>query len=59
MVDDKKTYERPFTISFPITREPGYQNFEYACHEGNYAMFNSLSGSRALEKAAAAAAPQR
>jgi len=56
MVDDKRTYEKPFTISFPITQEPGYQNFEYACHEGNYAMFNSLSGSRALEKAAAAAA---
>ena len=39
--------------SFPITQEPGYQNFEYACHEGNYAMFNALSGARAEEKAAA------
>ena len=25
--------------------------FEYACHEGNYAMFNILSGARASEKA--------
>src|SRR5436309_3977296 len=58
-VDDPKTYVRPFTISFPITQEPGYQNFEYACHEGNYAMFNSLSGARADEKKAAAAAGQR
>jgi len=24
--------------------------FEYACHEGNYAMRNTLSGSRADEK---------
>jgi hypothetical protein len=24
--------------------------YEYACHEGNYAMFNLLSGSRAEEK---------
>ena len=34
--------------------EPGYQNFEYACHEGNYAMFDSLSAGRAKDKAAAA-----
>jgi hypothetical protein len=53
-VDDPKTYVKPFTIRFPITQEPGYQNFEYACHEGNYAMFDSLSGARAVEKAAAA-----
>jgi hypothetical protein len=26
--------------------------FEYACHEGNYAVRNMLSGSRAVEKAA-------
>jgi hypothetical protein len=55
-VDDPKTYVKPFKIAFPITQEPGYQNFEYACHEGNYAMFDSLSGARALEKKAAAKA---
>lgn len=55
-VDDPKTYVRPFTIGFPLTQEPGYQNFEYACHEGNYAMFDSLSGARAKEKEKAAAA---
>jgi hypothetical protein len=27
--------------------------FEYACHEGNHAMFNMLSAARAAEKAAA------
>jgi hypothetical protein len=55
-VDDPKTYVRPFKIGFPLTQEPGYRNFEYACHEGNYAMFDSLSGARAEERKAAAAA---
>jgi hypothetical protein len=58
-VDDPKTYEKQFTVTFPIIAEPGYRNFEYACHEGNYAMFNSLSGARADEKKAAAAAGQK
>jgi hypothetical protein len=26
--------------------------YEYACHEGNYAIFNLLSGARAEERAA-------
>ena len=37
---------------FPWKREPVYGMFEYACHEGNYAMRNILSISRAAEKAA-------
>jgi hypothetical protein len=57
-VDDPKTYVKPFKVAFPLTQEPGYQNFEYACHEGNYAMFDSLSGARAKEKAAAAGKKQ-
>jgi hypothetical protein len=52
-IDDPKTFTRPFKIAFPLTQEPGYQNFEYACHEGNYAMFDSLSGARAKEREAA------
>jgi hypothetical protein len=48
-VDDPKTFAAPFKIGFPLTQEPGYENFEYACHEGNNAMFNSLSGARAAE----------
>ena len=53
-VDDPKTFTAPWTVEFPITREPGYQIFEYACHEGNYAMVNMLSEARAEERAAAA-----
>ena len=58
-VDDPKTYVQPFKVAFPLTQEPGYQNFEYACHEGNYAMFDSLSGARAQERAAAEAAKKK
>jgi hypothetical protein len=52
-IDDPKTFTRPFKVAFPLTQEPGYQNFEYACHEGNYAMFDSLSGARAKDREAA------
>jgi hypothetical protein len=54
-IEDPKTFTRPFKVGFPLTQEPGYQNFEYACHEGNYAMFDSLSGARAKEREKAAA----
>jgi hypothetical protein len=57
-VEDPKTYTAPWTVEFPITQEPGYKIFEYACHEGNMAMRNMLSAARADEakKAAAGAA---
>jgi len=54
-IDDPKIFTRPWKVAFPITQESGYQLFEYSCHETNYAMFNSLSGARAEEKAAEAA----
>jgi hypothetical protein len=57
-VHDSKTFTTPWTVTFPIKSEPGYQIFEYACHEGNYAMTNMLSEARAAEKAADAAAPK-
>jgi len=58
-IDDPKTYTRPWKVAFPITQEPGYSLFEYACHEGNYAMVDMLSGARAEEKAAEEAAKQK
>jgi hypothetical protein len=48
-VDDPGTWTRPWTLSFPWKRERVYGMFEYACHEGNYAMRNILSASRAAE----------
>jgi hypothetical protein len=50
-IDDPGTWTRPWTLSFPWKREPVYGMFEYACHEGNYAMRNMLSASRAAEGA--------
>ena len=52
-IDDPKTWTRHWTIQFPLRRDDHYGMFEYACHEGNYAMFNILSGARADEKALA------
>ena len=56
-VHDPKTWTRPWTVSLPLTQHPEYQMFEYACHEGNYAVRNILSAERAAEKAKAATPP--
>jgi hypothetical protein len=52
-IDDPKTYTAPWKIAFPITHEPGYQIYEYACHEGNMAMRNMITGTLADEAKAA------
>ena len=49
-ITDPNVYDAPWTMSMPLTAETDYQIFEYACHEGNYAVPNALSGSRYLEK---------
>ena len=52
-VDDPTVWTRPWTArSFWDKDAKQAQVFEYACHEGNYGMFNMLSGARAAEKAA-------
>ena len=48
-VDDPRTWTRPWTITYPLRRDPAYGMFEYACHEGNYAMRNMLTASRAAD----------
>jgi hypothetical protein len=55
-VNDPKNWTAPWTMRMPIPREDSYGFYEYACHEGNYAMTNLLSGSRAEEKRRAEAA---
>ena len=52
-ITDPTVYTRPWTAVRPMPRLPGYVIYEYACHEGNYAMTNILSGERAQERAAA------
>ena len=59
IVDDPKTYTGSWKVAFPITQEPGYQLFEYACHEGNMAMHNMLNAARMEEKKAAAGAGKK
>jgi hypothetical protein len=48
-IDDPQTWTHPWTVAFPLTRDPGYVMYEYACHEGNYAIRNILSAFRAAE----------
>jgi hypothetical protein len=52
-VEDPTTFSRPWTAALDLRKDPRQvQVPEYACHEGNYAMFNILSGARAAERAA-------
>jgi hypothetical protein len=51
--EDATTWERPWTFSMPLTQVDRTQRiYEYACHEGNLAMRNILSGARAADVAA-------
>ena len=55
-VEDTKTWTRPWTAAIPMKKISG-PVYEYACHEGNYAMANILSGARAEERERQAKAP--
>ena len=48
-IDDPTTFTKAWTIEFPFltTKGPVY---EYACHEGNYAMTDILGGARKAEQ---------
>jgi hypothetical protein len=48
-VDDPTAFTQPWTAQIPMTKAKG-PVFEYACHEGNYAMVDILAGARAAEK---------
>jgi hypothetical protein len=48
-IDDPSTFSKPWTMEFPFTAAAG-PIYEYACHEGNYAMTDILGGARKLEK---------
>ena len=50
-VEDPSTFSRPWTAALSLKKDGRQvQVPEYACHEGNYAMKNILSGARAEEK---------
>ena len=48
-VDDPKTWTKPWTAAIPM-RKVEAPIYEYACHEGNYALRNILAGARAQER---------
>ena len=51
-VEDKATWDRPWTAEMPMVKSIG-PLFEHACHEGNYGLYNTLAGARLEEQRAA------
>ena len=56
-VEDPTVFTGEWTAAIPLNRFDGTL-FEYACHEGNYALPNMLAGARATEAAGAAGGGQ-
>ena len=52
-VTDPETWSSPWTASVPMQRTD-VPMYEYACHEGNYGLYNILAGARIEELAATA-----
>ena len=48
-VTDPGTWKASWTVNLPMMKSD-LPLFEYACHEGNYAMPNILGGARAREQ---------
>ena len=57
-VDNPSFYSRPWTAVLPMRKTDGLI-YEYACHEGNYALANVLGGHRAEERREAEAAKNK
>ncbi len=57
-LEDPTTFPQPFTVRIPMKPSTG-KMFEYACHEGNYAMEGMLKGARLLESEAPSNPPSR
>jgi hypothetical protein len=45
IVDDPTTFTKNWTMEFPFIAAPG-PTYEYACHEGNYALIDILTAAR-------------
>ena len=61
---DPAKFTRPWSVRIPLTTNQAARGvtqgplYEYACHEGNYSIANVLSGARAADRAAEAAASE-
>ena len=52
-IDDPSIWTKPWTAMLVFDRDDSqYELVEYACHEGNYAMTNILSGARVRDGSA-------
>ena len=58
-IEDATVYTSPWTAVRPMPRLDDYIMYEYACHEGNYAMTNILTVERATERDASAGTGSR
>jgi hypothetical protein len=58
MVEDPTVWDMPWGGEYEFTSSKG-RIFEYACHEGNYALAGILAGARAQEAAAASNAASK
>ena len=58
-IEDPGVYTAPWKVAMPLNKDTTYDLFEYACHEGNYGLENSLSAGRAEDRAAEQAAKER
>jgi len=52
-ISDPAIYTDVWRVAMPLNRDESYQLYEYACHEGNYGLTNSLSAGRAEDREAA------
>ena len=50
-IDDRTAFTRPWSVETTMTRSAA-PLYEYACHEGNYGLYNILAGARAANRAA-------
>jgi hypothetical protein len=48
-ISDPNVWTAPYTLRYPFKLDNEYKLYEYACHEGNYMMLDSLKGARARE----------
>ena len=57
-VQDPNTWDQPWSYRIPMTKNQ-YPIYEYACHEGNYGLYNIMAGAREKEAAMDAEAAGR
>ena len=49
-IDDPTAFSRTWSVEMTMTRSDG-RLYEYACHEGNYGLYNILAGAQAESRA--------